>query len=54
MLEKPGAQNKAVCEKQDKQRKLSDHWKSINDPKNPERLTGIQVLTKDFRSHKIR
>ena len=37
-----------------KQRELSDHWKSINDPKKTKRLTGIQVLTKDFTSHKIR
>ena len=29
MLEKPGAQNIAVCEKQGKQRELSGHWKSI-------------------------
>ena len=27
MLEKPGAQNKTVCENQGKQRELSDHWK---------------------------
>ena len=28
-LEKPGAQNIAACEKQGKQSKFSDHWKSI-------------------------
>ena len=27
ILEKPGAQNKTVCENQGKQRELSDHWK---------------------------
>ena len=29
MLEKPGVYNTVVCEKQGKQHKLSDHWKSI-------------------------
>ena len=37
-----------------KQRELSDHWKSINVSKETKRLTGIQVLTKDFIFHKIR
>ena len=37
-----------------KQRELSDHWKSINDSKKTKRYTGIQVLTKDFTSHKFR
>ena len=31
-----------------KQRELSDHWKSINDPKKTKRLTEMQVLTKRF------
>ena len=41
-------------ENKGKQRELSDHWKSINAPKKTKRLTGIQVLTKDFTSHKYR
>ena len=53
-LEKPGAQNVAACEKQGKQRELSDHWKSVSNPKKTKRLTGIQVLIKDFTSHKIK
>ena len=39
------------CENKGKQCQLSDHWKSINDSNTS---TGIQVLTKDFTSHKIR
>ena len=39
------------CENKGKQCQLSDHWKSINDANTS---TGIQVLTKDFTSHKIR
>ena len=68
-LEKPAVQNIAVCENQDKQRKSSDHWKLIKTfffkkikwgfwkkkkKKKTERLTEIQVLTKDFASYKIR
>ena len=37
-----------------KQRKLSDHRKSINDSKKAKGPTGMQALTKDFTSHKIR
>ena len=37
-----------------KQRELSYYWQSINDSQKTKRLTGIQVLTKDFTSHKIR
>ena len=51
-LEKPGAQNIAVCEKQGIKRGLSEHWKSINDPKKTKRLTGTQVLTKDLHPTK--
>ena len=29
MLEKPGAQNRAACENQGKQRKFIDRWKSV-------------------------
>ena len=56
-LEKPSAQNKAVSEKQSKQRELSDHWKSMKtfllkkargDAKKTKKLTGILVLTKDW------
>ena len=65
MLEKPAAQNIAACENQCKQCKLSDHLKSIktlflkkkiteDGAKKTKRLTGIQVLTKDFASYKIR
>ena len=64
MLEKPGAQNIAVCEKQGKQSELSGHWKSIKMlflkknnrrwHKKEKRMTGMQVLTKDFTSNKIR
>ena len=68
-LEKPAVQNIAVCENQDKQRKSSDHWKLLKTlflkkskrgwckkkkKKKTERLTEIQVLTKDFASYKIR
>ena len=54
MLKKPGAQNKAVCEKQSKQRELGNHWKSIKTfilkktRGDAKRLTGILVLTKDW------
>ena len=42
MLENPGAQNKAACENQGKQRELSDHWKSIKRCfwKKKKKLTG--------------
>ena len=57
MLEKPGAQNIAVCE--NKQREFSGHWRSIitlflkkimDDAKKTKKLTEIQVLTKDSAS----
>ena len=55
----------AACENQGKQHELSDHWKSIKTFlkkkkkkmgwwKKTKRLTGIQILTKDFTSYKIR
>ena len=56
-LEKHGAQNIAACKNQDKQRKLSDHWKlkktllekiTGDDVKKTKRLTEIQVLIKTF------
>ena len=53
MLEKLGAQNIAVCEKQGLATWIELSLK-INDPKKTERLTGIQVLTNDFASLKIR
>ena len=63
-LEKPGAQNIAAYGNPGKQRELSDHWKSIkklfskkitgDDAKKTKKLTGIQVLTKDFTFYKIR
>ena len=58
----------AACENQGKQHELSDHWKSIKTFlkkkkkkkkkmgwwKKTKRLTGIQILAKDFTSYKIR
>ena len=63
-LEKLGDQNIAACENHGKQRELSDHWKSIKtllskkkmagaDAEKTKRLTGIQVLTKDWLEHKF-
>ena len=64
MLKKPGTQNIAACENQGKQSKLSDHWKSVkmlllknitwDNAKKTERLTEIQVLTKQLTSYKIK
>ena len=64
MLEKSDAQNIAACENQDKQvnwvitKNQLKHcfWNKITckDAKNTKRLSGIQVLTKDFTFYKIR
>ena len=67
MLEKPAVQNIAACENQSKQSKLTDHWtsikrlflkkkkkKTVDNAKKTKRLTEMQVLTKDFTSHKIK
>ena len=54
MLEKPGAQNIAMCENQGKQHELSDQLKCCFWKKNrgwgkkDKKFNGIQVLTKDF------
>ena len=62
-LQKPCAHNIAVFENQGKQRKLSNHWKSIKTLlfernnwgcKKEKRLTGIHFLPKDFMIYKIR
>ena len=56
-------QHIATCEKQGKQHKLSDHWRSIKNvvfekkkkqgmTKKAKILTGIQVLTKDLHPTK--
>ena len=56
ILEKSGAKNIAACEKQGKQRKFGEHWKSIKSlllkkkkqQMMQKRLTEIQISTKDF------
>ena len=62
-LDKPGAQSIAACKNQIKQGESSDHWKPIKTlflnkitriTQKTKRLTGIQVLTKDFTSYEIR
>ena len=63
-LRNPDAQNIVASENHGKQRKSSDHWKTIKnvvfekkmtrDDAKTKWLTEIQVLTKGFTSYKIR